>query len=133
MRPPVAAVSRRLYGLAALIVLIGGPVALTVYWHAPDPTVATAASYQIVGGHAYAVPSADDARQAQQLERLGGKASVWAVQFNRWLGSLWSGRRLAATLTVLTVLSALVCCWAARLCAEEVDDPEPTRARAPPG
>jgi hypothetical protein len=43
---------------------------------------------------------------------------VWTYQFDRWLASLWHGRRLAYTLAVLSALSAgvaLLCFYICRL------------------
>lgn len=60
-------------------------------------------------------------REMQQLERLGGQASVQTAQLDQWLSSLWEGRRLAGTLAVLSLLAAAGCAWIAGLMAEEVD------------
>jgi hypothetical protein len=48
-----------------------------------------------------------------QIERLGGKAAVYAVRFNEWFSSLWHGRQLAFTVAVLSIAIALVCFWVA--------------------
>ncbi|WP_077033699.1 hypothetical protein [Pelomonas sp. KK5] len=64
--------------------------------------------YEIVGGQVFASEQSDAARQ-QQLEHIGGKAAVWAVEFNEWMGSLWHGKRLAATVAVLAAVAMLAC------------------------
>jgi hypothetical protein len=61
-------------------------------------------------------------REMQQLERLGGQASVQTARLDAWLSSLWQGRRLAGTLAVLSLLAAAGCAWIAGLMAEDVDD-----------
>ena len=48
-------------------------------------------------------------RVAFQIERLGGRATVRAAQFDQWLSSLWHGRRLGVTLAVLGVLLGGAC------------------------
>ena len=50
-----------------------------------------------------------------QIERIGGKATVYVVRFNEWLGSLWQGRQLASTVGVLSIVIALACFWVAGL------------------
>jgi hypothetical protein len=50
-----------------------------------------------------------------QIERIGGKATVYVVRFNQWLGSLWQGRQLASTVGVLSIVIALACFWVAGL------------------
>ena len=50
-----------------------------------------------------------------QIERIGGKATVYVVRFSEWLGSLWHGKQLALTVAVLSIVVALACFWAARM------------------
>ena len=61
-------------------------------------------------------------REMRELARLGGTATVQTVKFNRWLGSLWHGERLAGTLAVLGLLVGGACWKIGELMAEEVDD-----------
>ena len=42
----------------------------------------------------------------RQLEVIGGKAAVMGSELTEWLEGLWHGRRLAATLAVLTAAVA---------------------------
>lgn len=52
----------------------------------------------------------DDGKQYDfQVERLGGKATLFAVQFNQWLVSLWQGTQLAFTIALLAILLAMLC------------------------
>jgi hypothetical protein len=75
--------------------------------------------------YALAAPDADadvdlgDSRiDDYNIERIGGKAAVYVVHFDRWLGSLWHGRPLAVTVAVLTLLAAGLCLWLAAVAAE---------------
>ena len=43
-----------------------------------------------------------------ELRVMGGKANVAYAEFQAWLGSLWVGENLAATLAILTVVTVLV-------------------------
>jgi hypothetical protein len=81
-------------------------VATIVYATAPASAEFDASSVQIIDGVAYPV---DSSRQMQQLERIGGKASVQVYKFQQIFESLWHGRKLAYTLIVVTALLALLC------------------------
>ncbi len=49
----------------------------------------------------------DDTKQyMRQMELYGGKANVMASDLREWLGSLWHGKRLGATVAVLSALAA---------------------------
>ncbi len=43
---------------------------------------------------------------AYELERMGGKAALFANDFNRWFAGLWHGQNLAFTIAVLTIITA---------------------------
>ena len=104
-----------------LIFALGLLAALAVYVAAsngPDPLLRN--GYEIVGGQVYASEQADAARQVQ-IERVGGKAAVWAVEFNEWQAAQFQGRRLALTLVVLSALAALGCSYIAGLMDEPSD------------
>lgn len=58
---------------------------------------------------------ADTKRYEYDLERMGGKSNVAAAEFRDWFGSLWHGRRLANTLTVLSIGGCLACFLAAHI------------------
>ena len=98
--------SDRLRLAAWAIVVLGLLAAACVYWTAsndPDPLLSQ--GYEIVGGQVYASEQADAARRVQ-IERVGGTAAVWAVEFNEWLAAQFAGRRLALTLVLLTAVTA---------------------------
>lgn len=44
----------------------------------------------------------------QQLQMLGGKATVVTNDFSHWFASLWHGRALGGTVSVLTILAILI-------------------------
>ena len=48
----------------------------------------------------------DTKRYLRQLEMVGGKANVAAVQFRQWFDGLWQGPQLATTVASLTVALA---------------------------
>jgi hypothetical protein len=69
------------------------------------------------------------------LEVYGGKANVLAAEFREWFSGLWSGKNLAYTIVVLTVLTVLVYrFFAAPLPADDDGPPngEPPRPWPPP-
>jgi hypothetical protein len=96
----------RLHYTGLAILVAGLIVATIVYATSPASAESDASSVQIINGVAYPV---DSARQMQQLERIGGKASVQIYKFQQVFESLWHGRKLAYTLIVVTALLALLC------------------------
>ena len=68
------------------------------------------------------VDAVEHRREMQQLERLGGRASVQTVEFDQWLSSLWHGRKLAGTLAVLGLLAGAACWRVGGLMAEGIDE-----------
>ena len=92
--------------VAALFVLVAGLAAGTTIYILADESDATA--YVIVGDTAYAVDPATSKTYVRQLERFGGKASVLFDGINRFLASLWHGKRLGLTIGALGAAAALV-------------------------
>jgi hypothetical protein len=64
-------------------------------------------------------------RDRLQLERIGGSNYVLMKDFDDWFASLWHGRRLGATLGVLSLLGFLACRGLARLEDDLAANPEP--------
>lgn len=65
-----------------------------------------------------------DSHEAGAIERIGGTATVRAVQLDQWLSSLWHGERLAWTLAVLSLAVCGGCFYVAGLMDEDVGDDE---------
>jgi hypothetical protein len=106
--------------VAVVVVVVGWLAAAVVFALAPVDGEQSTDGYHVVGGRPFA---SDDARELWQLERLGGKAAVLTFKFNRWFTSLWSGRPLAYTLAVLSLLVAGGCLRVAGLMMEMTDSP----------
>ena len=122
--------ARRLRLAAAVVVVVGWFVAAVIFALAPPDGERGIDGYRVVGGQAFASDDASS-RELWQLERLGGKAAVLTFKFNRWLTSLWSGRPLAYTLAVVSLLVALGCLRVAGLMMEMTSSPSgvPTPAK----
>ena len=62
------------------------------------------------------VASIDNSKKYQlELERIGGKAALVAVEFNNWFAGLWHGERLAGSLAVLSISGSLLCFLASKV------------------
>ncbi|MES2183848.1 MAG: hypothetical protein V4505_04795 [Pseudomonadota bacterium] len=96
--------------LAALAILLGtvgdGPDR--------DPSMA----YQVIDGKVFAVPLDERSPEVRAVELIGGEGGVFIYRFDRWLTSIWHGRRLAATVVVLAAAVALLCFHIAALMRE---------------
>jgi hypothetical protein len=99
--------------IAALLVLVAGVVSgAVIYWLADDSQDASA--YVVIGGTAYPVDPATSKAYTRQLERFGGKASVLFDDIDRWLASLWHGKRLGITIACMSACAALLLWLGAR-------------------
>jgi len=112
--------ARMLRRAGVLALVLGLLAAALAYWHASVSDPRLTHGYEIVGGQVFDSEQADEARQ-RQIEHVGGKAAVWAVEFNEWFGSLWQGTRLAATLAILGALTMLAFFYIAGLMDEGHD------------
>lgn len=90
-----------LYLLGAAIMLAGLFAAVAIYQTASDAD-SDVLRYEIIDGTAYAVLAGDVKSYRSDLERFGGKAAVFADDFNRWFASLWLGKSLAYTVGALS-------------------------------
>lgn len=102
-----------LYLAGALILIVGLITAALVYRSASED-MGDIDGYEIIDGVAYPVMLPDSKRYRHDLELFGGKAAVMADDFSRWFSGLWKGKRLALTLTVLSIGISLLCFRAAR-------------------
>lgn len=80
-----------------IILAVGFAAAIAIYFMAPPPPE-DPAQYGIT----------DTKADVRQMELIGGKANILALQFREWCASLWHGQRLAYTVATLTVVGALV-------------------------
>ena len=103
---------RRLFQWGLGILLLGWLAALILFM-VNGADAGTASGYEIIGGQAYPIAAAQSRVDTYNLERIGGKSAVFAVQFNDWLGSLWHGRRLAYLLAIVSSVVGLFCLWEA--------------------
>ena len=93
---------------AGVVILVAGLIgAALIYWLTADSAV-TKTEIEFANPRAY----------EYQIERLGGKATVYVVRFNEWFTGLWQGRQLVFTVAVLAVVIALICFWLAKRMAE---------------
>ena len=118
MKPDLHHPSARVRLAGLVVLLIGVLSAASVFFVAATDNGTDALGYRVVGGQAYAIPDDASSREMQQLARLGGTASVMTFKFDRWFVSLWSGRRLALTLLVLTAVVCAFCFYIAGLMDE---------------
>jgi len=87
---------RTINQLTLLIAVIGFGIALAIYLtHKPE------------GFDPLTYNPQEQKMYDQQLQMLGGKASVVTNDFRNWLASLWHGRALAGTVSVLTIATIL--------------------------
>jgi hypothetical protein len=61
-------------------------------------------------------------REEFELEKIGGKAMVYAVRLNHWLASWFAGIKLALLISALSLLTAVVCYREARWLKEQEED-----------
>lgn len=105
--------ARRWYRRAVCVLVVGWSAALWIACTADDhdPDVL---GYDFANGQAYAQRVSDSKRYRSDLERIGGKAAIYADDLNRWFEGLWQGRRLAWTVATLSGVVALGCGWMGR-------------------
>jgi hypothetical protein len=63
-------------------------------------------------------------RDLDQIERIGGKANVLAIELNSWLVSLWHGKRLAYSIASLSVGGFIGCYLLANFLTDSSVAPE---------
>jgi hypothetical protein len=107
---------RRRY-VAGGILAVGWTAALAIYVSAPaavdDPEI-----YDMEHSKTY----------VRQMEVIGGRAAMFATQFDDWFAGLWQGRPLAYTIAFLTLVVALLYfAW------DRGGDPAPSEPAEPKG
>jgi hypothetical protein len=121
MRNKLSSLQLSLYLIAAAVLLVGLLSAGLIYRTAAEQEN-SAIGFQIVGGNAYAVAPGDSKAYRRDMELYGGTSGILIADFNRWLGSLWHGKRLAYVLAVFSVALAYICFSVAR--GQMPDPPE---------
>ncbi|MDR1162938.1 MAG: hypothetical protein LBM17_03760 [Candidatus Accumulibacter sp.] len=96
---------KRLTLVALAIFILGQALAALIHFTAPE--VWDGVAYEIVDGKVYAVPAYESKRYRLELERIGGKAAIFADDFNRWFSGLWKGKKLAKTVSLLSIVASL--------------------------
>jgi hypothetical protein len=109
--------------LGVFILCAGLVATCLIYWSADQASGATA--YSIVGGNAYASVDMGSKSDRYEVQRYGGDSAVVVHNFNRWLSSLWHGKRLAFTLAAIAILLAYACFWTANEMDEQSNDQPP--------
>jgi hypothetical protein len=93
----------------ALILVVGLVIAAAIYATSADD-----------GSAAVSQELMNTKRYEYQLERIGGKAAVFAVEFNQWFESLWHGKHLASTVAILSIVVALGCFFVAHVLSDDL-------------
>ena len=104
---------KRLYLLAAVLLVTGLSAALLIYLTQAE-TDSDVLGYEFADGNSYVVLTRDSKQYRHDLERLGGKAAVFADDLSRWFTGLWSSKKLACTLAFLSIGAAVICLCIAR-------------------
>jgi len=87
--------------MIAWLVLAAGLAGAALIYGCAEPVAGQDVAATIGGSRA----------EEYNLERLGGKATVYAARLSRWLGGLWHGRPLAGVVAVLTLIVVLGLFW----------------------
>jgi hypothetical protein len=91
-----ASLQKRLYLIAAIVLLVGLGSALLIYLTAEDASEEMLI-YEFEHSKLY----------RHNLELYGGKINVLASEFIHWFEGLWHGKSLALTITCITVIISL--------------------------
>ncbi|MDR1275684.1 MAG: hypothetical protein LBL72_04800 [Candidatus Accumulibacter sp.] len=101
----VPSAGKRLTFVALAVFLLGQALAVLIHFTAPE--VWDGIGYEIIDGKVYAVPVHESKRYRLELERIGGKAAIFADDVNRWFSGLWKGKKLARTVSLLSIVASL--------------------------
>jgi hypothetical protein len=84
----------RAFVMAALMLAVGWTSAIIVYFHAAPPDEDPLRQFH------------DSKNYQNQVERFGGKATVFANELTDWIAGLFRGQTLALTIAVITLVVA---------------------------
>ena len=121
MRDKLSSLQLSLYLIAAAVLLAGLLSAGLIYRTAAEQEKGFI-GHQIIDGKAYEVAPGDSKAYLRDMELYGGTSGILIAGFNRWLGSLWHGKRLAYVLAIFSVTVAYICFSVAR--GQMPDQPE---------
>jgi hypothetical protein len=93
-------------------ILIAGVCTGALIYLLADPDSAAGASVEMADARVY----------NYNVERMGGKAALYAVRFNQWMDGLWHGRSLGVTVAVVAMVLALLCFWLSGLMSEQATE-----------
>lgn len=117
--------------LCGLILLVGLGSALAVYVAAHN---APEAGYREAYGAIYQGEPLRSKKFVREMEIIGGKANVFFYDLMFWFEGLWQGKRLAATLAVITLfITGLVYYFAVYLGPYQGPDDDHASPGPPPG
>jgi hypothetical protein len=102
----MAWIENPLYRIALVIFAIGQALAALIHFTAAETLDGIA--YEIIDGKVYTVPAYESKRYRLELERIGGKAAIFADDINRWFFGLWRGKKFAKTVSFLSIATALL-------------------------
>jgi len=100
---PAGFLKRRLYLIAAAILLVGLSSSVLIYFTAPDESGSSLVN-EFEGSKKF----------KHDLELYGGKWNVVANEFIDWFAGLWQGKTLAFTIAVISIVIAFGIFYVAR-------------------
>lgn len=112
---------RRYLRMAGVAILVIGLSAAAWAWLSDSGRRADVVGYEIVNGQSYEITAGESKLYRRDLERIGGKAAIFADDLARWFESLLHGRRLAILLAAVAVGSAG---WCFRAAARQPGKPD---------
>jgi hypothetical protein len=104
-------VKRRLYQIAAIILLVGLTCSVLIYLYAEKDEESTMITQ-----------FEQSKRYRHDLELTGGKGIVALSNFMKWFESLWKGEALAFTMAGLSIFSSLVVFLIAKTSPPDAED-----------
>jgi hypothetical protein len=119
----------RLYLISTTLLLAGLGSAIVIFFTAGTDTD-SASGYHVVGGYIYPGMHEQNKKYIHDLELYGGKAAVYADEFNQWFFGLWHGKSLAYTIAVLTLIMSLAVYLLAKYSSGAPDSPGEDRKKS---
>ncbi|PRC94099.1 hypothetical protein [Solimicrobium silvestre] len=105
----------RRIGFGILIVGLLSAIAVFIFASTANNADGNVVAYENIGGVSYPVDASSSKGYQYNVERVGGKSTLLAVELDDWFASLWHGKKLSYTLAFLSICSALGCFLLARL------------------